>query len=105
MNRCKRCNNELDCLAGESAHPNNWYCPLCDANNRIKELRAGAGLSTKIFVKHIKKLEIKVVKLERQLRFARVTMSFESFAECRRNDARLMNEKSQRDFKAKHENA
>lgn len=28
-NNCPRCEKELACLAGHSAHPDNWYCTRC----------------------------------------------------------------------------
>ena len=30
---CKRHKIDLECMAGRSAHPDNWYCPKCDAEN------------------------------------------------------------------------
>lgn len=30
-NNCITCNTPKECLAGHSAHPNNWYCPNCEA--------------------------------------------------------------------------
>jgi molybdopterin converting factor small subunit len=32
---CDKCGANLKCLAGESAHPDNWYCPQC---RRIEQL-------------------------------------------------------------------
>ena len=30
---CKKHNTKLKCLPGHSAHPNNWYCPICDGSS------------------------------------------------------------------------
>ena len=30
MNECPNCGENLSCLGGESAHPDNWYCESCD---------------------------------------------------------------------------
>ena len=33
--KCKKHTQiELKCLAGHSAHPNNWYCPMCDMEDK-----------------------------------------------------------------------
>jgi hypothetical protein len=37
--KCTKCGADCRCLAGESAHPDNWFCPQCD---RIAELEAKA---------------------------------------------------------------
>lgn len=44
MDRCEKHNVELECLAGCSAHPDNWYCPECkkepmDIETAIKRIR------------------------------------------------------------------
>ena len=41
MNKCGRCGEEKQCMAGESAHPSNWYCSRCDyPQEEIDRLRA-----------------------------------------------------------------
>lgn len=35
MDKCKvHPYMKLKCLGGHSAHPNNWYCPMCDASDQ-----------------------------------------------------------------------
>jgi len=37
---CKKHGRDKRCLAGESAHPTNWYCPECDKDEELTRLRA-----------------------------------------------------------------
>ena len=34
--KCNVCESELKCLAGESAHPDNWYCPNEESHRGVK---------------------------------------------------------------------
>ena len=36
---CKKHRIQRQCMAGESAHPDNWYCPQCDLERENAELR------------------------------------------------------------------
>lgn len=38
-NVCLKHKIPLKCLAGHSAHPNNWYCPKCCQEEHLKEHR------------------------------------------------------------------
>jgi hypothetical protein len=34
--KCTKCGADCRCLAGESAHPDNWFCPQCDRIEALK---------------------------------------------------------------------
>ena len=36
--RCNKHDKELECLAGGSAHPGNWFCSECDSEECITDL-------------------------------------------------------------------
>jgi len=37
MDKCNVCGTELDCYAGCSAHPDNWYCPKCRDTDSVTD--------------------------------------------------------------------
>lgn len=36
--KCKIHEIKLECMSGESAHPSNWYCPICSRDKEIESL-------------------------------------------------------------------
>jgi len=36
---CQKCGHSLECMAGESAHPSNWYCPNKNCEKDAQELK------------------------------------------------------------------
>ena len=35
--KCSKHGTDLECMGGCSAHPDNWYCPKCDAEDLLRE--------------------------------------------------------------------
>ena len=53
---CPECGGALDCLAGESAHPLNWYCSFCswEAWNPLKPRPLTRENNMKHFLKRLR---------------------------------------------------
>ena len=50
--KCKKHDIDLLCMAGCSAHPDNWYCPQCDQEEQYKaarQMRSGDRLVLRRF--------------------------------------------------------
>ena len=48
MDKCKKHDVSLECLAGHSAHPDNWYCPECDKEDGAEKTMSEPDLSTQM---------------------------------------------------------
>lgn len=38
MNKCDKHGVEMECLAGHSGHPDNWYCPACETEKHLHKM-------------------------------------------------------------------
>jgi hypothetical protein len=74
--KCTKCGADCRCLAGESAHPDNWFCPQCE---RIEALQAQVDAGYEAGW-HALRQERDVLKA--QLKAVRECARFSPYVEC-----------------------